>query len=209
MLRHEVNQGILDRFASPAYLEVGVAQGVTFHAVQAASKVANCTYYEMTSDIYFSNAKDPADKFDVVFLDGLHVFDQTLKDLLSATACLNPRGVIIIDDVIPASHAASIADPERFLAFQRARSDPDQTWMGEVYRMAFFVAAYMPFFRYATVQENHGQMVLWPGTRHATGERLEPVEAIARTDYVDALLRSAIFEIKPYAEIISEIQPRW
>ena len=35
----------------------------------------------MTSDTFFKNNKD---KFDVIFLDGLHTYEQTIKDINNA-----------------------------------------------------------------------------------------------------------------------------
>ena len=47
-----------------------------------------------------SPGKDPADlKFDIIFLDGLHTFEQTFRD--SAPRCRMPITILIIIDVFP------------------------------------------------------------------------------------------------------------
>jgi len=45
--------------------------------------------------------------------------------------------------------------------------------MGDVYKVVFFVDAFLQQFRYATIQENHGQLVMWrhTGARSGTTKR--------------------------------------
>ena len=223
MQRSEVNQQLLDRYKDPSYLEIGVDQGATFHAIQAARKVAVdprfafdvaaartdpanavCEYREMTSDAYFKDVHQPGDLFDVIFIDGLHTFSQTLKDLLNATSCIRADGVIIVDDVIPASYAASLPDLDLSRRFWAATNNPDGSWMGDVFRLVFFVNVYMPFFRYATVAENHGQMVMWRGKNPSPGE-LASVETISRLQYPSVVLNPQVFNLRPFAEIAADI----
>lgn len=56
----------------------------------------------MTSDDFFRFNKKRAEPeaYDVVYIDGLHTFEQTARDIENALAALNPGGVIIVDDVI-------------------------------------------------------------------------------------------------------------
>lgn len=131
MDRPDVIQGLLNLYSNPSYLEVGVNHGITFHAITAARKVAvdpkfnfdvpqarlrpggaTSDYHEVPSDDYFAN-RPAGDMFDVIFLDGLHTFDQTLRDLLNAMTCLKPTGAIVIDDVTPSSYAASLPTMEK------------------------------------------------------------------------------------------------
>ena len=39
--------------------------------------------------------------FDVIFLDGLHTYSQTSKDITNSLKYLNPSGVIIVHDCLP------------------------------------------------------------------------------------------------------------
>jgi hypothetical protein len=116
--RPQVLQAILDLYREPQYLEIGVSRGDTFHALRAHRKVAvdprfrfdvvearqqhpEVHYYPVTSDAYFASIVAPSDRFDVIYLDGLHTSDQTLRDLLNAICYLTHDGTIIIDDVVP------------------------------------------------------------------------------------------------------------
>lgn len=225
MQRQDVNQALLNRFSDPSYLEIGVDQGVTFDALTAARKVAvdpkfafdlaaaqadpdrtTAEYHEMTSDDYFLQIRRPEDMFDLIFIDGLHTFDQTLKDLLNATAAVKPNGIIIVDDVIPNTYAASLPDLELSRRFWAATSNPDGSWMGDVFRLVFFVHHYMPFFRYATVAENHGQMIMWRANSPSPGPLLD-VERIARLEYPQVVLQRDVFNLRPFADIVADIWP--
>ena len=52
----------------------------------------------MTSDEFFLNNKK---KFDLIFLDGLHTYEQTIKDIKNSLRFLNSKGVILVHDCLP------------------------------------------------------------------------------------------------------------
>lgn len=95
--RADVVQAVLSLYPDPHYLEVGVSRGATFHAVEAAQKVAvdpsfrfdieaaaaehpGATYFALTSDAYFGDVAGTGTRFDVIYLDGMHTVEQTLRD---------------------------------------------------------------------------------------------------------------------------------
>ena len=227
MRRSDVNQILLNFFENPSYLEIGVDEGATFHSLKAGRKVAvdphfkfdtevstadpanaNCEYHPVNSDIYFANRIDDHTKFDVVFIDGLHTFDQTMKDLLNAMSCVADNGIIVVDDVIPSSYAASLPDLAEVMRLWEIVPHDKGSWMGDVFRLVFFVDQYMPFYEYATVQENHGQMIMWRGRRQPKGEPPMKIEDVSRVRYADALLNGKVFNILPMAQILERLPPR-
>jgi hypothetical protein len=161
-------------------------------------------YHEVASDTYFSRLKPKGEMFDVIYLDGLHTFDQTLRDLLNSIECLKPNGVIVVDDVMPSSYAASLPDWDESIRFRGLIGDPDQSWMGDVYRLVFFVRDYLTAFRYASLRENHGQTVLWRGARPHVHAPLD-VEAIARLDYATAIFQQEAFNYQQFQAIVAEM----
>lgn len=216
MKRNEVVQAVLNCFSAPTYLEIGVFEGGTFHKVNAAEKVAidphfrfdvsvarvaneNSEYHAMTSDQYFAASHDRL--FDVIFLDGMHTFEQTLRDLMNASTRLAPGGVIIIDDVRPSSYSASLPSL-RQLKVVKATLKDDNNWMGDVYRLVYFVDSFMPSYDYATVVENHGQLLMWRAARSNVQER--SLEDICRKTFADLLHELAILKLKPLAQILSD-----
>ncbi len=135
--RSNVLKRLTNLYEKPSYLEVGVGRGTTFNRVPAERKVAvdprfgfdheamgrehpEATYHAVTSDEYFNTIIGADEEFDVIYLDGLHVYDQTLRDLLNALEHLQPQGVIVIDDTRPPTYLASLPDREQFFQLKRA-----------------------------------------------------------------------------------------
>jgi hypothetical protein len=219
--RARVVQGLLSLYAAPRYLEIGVSQGATFHSVKAARKVAvdpqfdfdvaaarssqpEAHYHAVTSDEYFGRIAGPSERFDVIFLDGLHTFEQTLRDFTNAIYVVAPNGVIVIDDITPDSHFAAIRDLTIFRTLRVRNIATSASWMGDVYRLAFFIETFFQQLSYRTVADNHGQLIVWRGRRPSVPER--SVEAIARTTYEDVILQTEVFRLVPFAEIVTELR---
>jgi hypothetical protein len=224
--RATVIQAFLDLFENPNYLEIGVNRGETFHALQAGRKVAvdphflfsqeerepseEVTYVEVTSDEYFAS-REPGPKFDVIFIDGLHTFDQTLKDLLNSVLLLQEHGVMIVDDVIPSSYDASLRDFEQVAELRKQTKqlgvvwETDDSWMGDVYKIPFFVEQFMQQMSFATVAENHGQSVIWRQTRPSEALPEADFEGIARLDFRDTILRRPSYRLRPLHDIVADV----
>ena len=66
-------------------------------------------YFEQTSDDFFSSQADMlrTNKPDIVFIDGLHTYEQSLKDVLNSLTFLADGGVILMHDCNPLSEAAA------------------------------------------------------------------------------------------------------
>lgn len=61
--------------------------------------------FPMRSDNYFKNLYIN-DKFDVIFVDGFHEYEQALRDIENAMKVLDDKGVIFVHDVNPVGEAA-------------------------------------------------------------------------------------------------------
>ncbi len=220
MSREFVLQGLLDLHPQATYLEIGVHSGHTFHPLRAARKVAvdpnfrfdlpvpavthEVEYHPVASDEYFGTLIERGRKFDVIYLDGLHTSQQTLRDLLNAVEHLKDDGVIIVDDVVPTSYAASLPEIDDFI-FARTRipiEAPHEAWMGDVYKLVYFVEAFMQAFEYGVVEENHGQMVLWRKRRPAVSHPARTLEWISRMDLITMHRNPEDLRRRPYAEIL-------
>lgn len=223
MDRDVLIQNLLNLFEKPNYMEIGFDKGNNFHKLNAETKTAvgpvfsfdvensineqanqNCKYYQNTSDDYFYINKDSR-KFDVIFIDGHHTFEQTLRDLINSMEVLSDEGIIVIDDVIPASYAASLPDLDQSRTFWEVTANPDGSWMGDVYKVIMFLAQFMPTYNYATVAENHGQTLLWKQKRKLPEQSMKNIEAISRASYADLILNLSVMRIRPFADIFSEI----
>ena len=88
------------------YLEIGIAGGESFNTINCEYKVGvdpaltTPATHHMTSDEYFDSLT-PNDKFDIIFIDGLHLWEQCYRDINNALAHLNPNGVVVCHDMNP------------------------------------------------------------------------------------------------------------
>tara|TARA_B110000483_G_scaffold218358_1_gene271608 strand:- start:279 stop:989 length:711 start_codon:yes stop_codon:yes gene_type:complete len=86
------------------YLEVGCQGNKLFDSVASLHKVGvdpeTGGTHKMTSDKFFENN----DKiFDVVFIDGLHTYEQVHRDAVNALNCIGVGGYIAFHDFLPKS----------------------------------------------------------------------------------------------------------
>lgn len=182
--RSAVLRRICALYDEPRYLEVGVSMGVTFKRVLATRRVAvdpmfrfdaaqyarteaGVECHEVTSDEYFARIVGAGEQFDVIYLDGLHTFEQTLRDLTNALHHLQPRGVILIDDTRPTTYQSSLPDHDDFVAVRSYFGSTGQQWMGDVWKLVFFIETFFPSLSYRTITNNHGQTLVWRARREA------------------------------------------
>lgn len=219
MLRSQVVQSFLEFYPEPKYLEVGVASGATFKRVAAAHKVAvdprfkfdfeaeakvsdNCLFHQTTSDAYFAEFVEPNARFDVVFLDGLHTFEQTLRDLINTLSYVHEKSVILIDDVAPNSYLSAVSDLKKHFEIRKATRAPSAQWMGDVYKLVFFIEEFLQQFTFATVADLHGVLAMWRKSRSAATLPHRGVAGISGLDYGDFVLQQEVFRKEPLKDII-------
>ena len=85
-----------------SYLEIGCDKNQIFSQITLNKKIGVDPYsggnVRKTSDDFF---KENAEKFDLIFIDGLHVYDQVKKDIINSINFLNKEGVILVHDCLP------------------------------------------------------------------------------------------------------------
>jgi len=100
--RRAVLSAIISEFPIKAYLEIGTAFNNTFHTIPVINKVGvDPTVggtHRMTSDEFFDNCEQ---SFDLIFIDGLHSYEQVRQDVDNALKFLNPNGLIVLHDMLP------------------------------------------------------------------------------------------------------------
>lgn len=84
------------------YLEIGCNQNETFNSIPLLNKTGvdpiQGGNVKKTSDEFFSSNQD---FFDIIFIDGLHTYDQVKKDMVNALNYLNDDGYVLIHDMLP------------------------------------------------------------------------------------------------------------
>ena len=217
-----VMRTLLAHYPEPRYLEVGVSGAKTFDKLEAPVKVAvdpafrfdhtdparavrGTEYHQVTSDEYFGSVVDPAARFDVIFLDGLHTVEQTLRDLLNALEHLAPNGVIVIDDVRPPSALAAIPDEQEFLAQRKAEDREDESaWMGDVFRLVYFIDTFCQQLSFRVIRNNHGQAVVWRHRRPQVTDR--GLAGVGAMDFDEMVRTEDTLRLATFADIVSELR---
>ena len=100
--RYEILNKIIKKKNFNNYLEIGCFQDENFNKIKIANKVGvdpvSGGTIRDTSDNFFANNKN---FFDIIFIDGLHVYEQVRKDIQNSLKFLSPNGVILLHDCIP------------------------------------------------------------------------------------------------------------
>ena len=100
--RQFIVQDIINRKKYKSYLEIGCFDNELFDFVNCEKKIGVDPVVggniRKTSDNYF---KDCNEKFDCIFIDGLHTYTQVIKDIVNSLNVLNPNGIILLHDCLP------------------------------------------------------------------------------------------------------------
>jgi hypothetical protein len=159
--------------------------------------------YVGTSDEFFALCPDE-DAYDVVYLDGLHTFRQTYRDLINALR-LCRRGVVLIDDVIPCDAASALPDRSAAneLYGRLGLTRKPTRWHGDVYKVVLCVAMHHPELAYRTiVGSDKDQTLVWRKDQRVdvrpVGE--DALNAIESIDFVSVFGDGVPESFHPVAE---------
>lgn len=130
------------------YLEIGVCRGFNFLPLKISSKTAvdpnfkiphfslmedeTTLFYETESDTFFDKNKLT---YDIIFIDGLHTFRQSLNDTLNALNFLNPNGIILIHDCFPGSFESQLNNLNEAYKADKFTG----AWTGDVWKSILYL----------------------------------------------------------------------
>ncbi len=136
------------RLAPERYLEIGVRRGDSLALARGQAVAIDPRYsieaelrcqvslFRTTSDDYFSQpdplAPTGGRPFDLAYIDGLHLFEFVLRDLINAERFSSPRGAIILHDVLPRN------------VEEAARVKHTRMWTGDAYQIIGVLRTYRP-----------------------------------------------------------------
>ncbi len=102
--RSQIIQTIIDYKKYKSFLEIGSFSNELFDKVKIDNKVGvdpvSGGSVRMTSDEFFEKNKE---FFDLVFIDGLHHYEQVKKDINNSLSFLKKDGVILLHDCLPSN----------------------------------------------------------------------------------------------------------
>jgi predicted O-methyltransferase YrrM len=135
------------------YLEIGVRAGDSLVCALPGTRVvavdpaprllhpvpAGTTLVESTSDAFFADGTASRllgpDPPDMAFIDGMHLFEYALRDLLNVEAWSHPGTVVVLDDCLP--HEEAWAQRERTTG----------RWTGDVWKVLLYLQEQRPDLR--------------------------------------------------------------
>ena len=202
MNRIEVIQKIIDRINAKTYLEIGVEFGSTFSKVKGKRKIAvdpelkisrkrklanalsfsKVKYFEMTSDEFFAKQGDlfNQQKIDVAFVDGLHIYQQSLRDIENCLRFLSDKGVIVAHDCNPMNEAS--AAPSR----ETTERAGERKWSGDVWKTIVHLRSKRPDLSIFTLDCDYGLGIIRKSKPENTLSYLpEQIEKMVYKDLAD------------------------
>ncbi len=166
MNRAELINLICAHVRAKDYLEIGIAKGQTLSNVIAPNKMGvdpaprlneissifhpglhGARLCKLESDHFFA---DNTETFDVIFVDGLHLYEQAIKDVLNAFNALNPGGFVIAHDLLPENEDEASRERDSYI------------WNGDVWKIMLDLKTNYPGVGQFVVNADCGMGVLWP-----------------------------------------------
>ena len=116
-------QDIIDKKKYQKYLEIGCFDDELFNHIKCIKKigvdpVSGGTIRETSNQFFDKNVE----KFDCIFIDGLHEYYQVKKDIENSLKFLNDDGMILLHDCLPNNY------------FEQATPRCQWTWNGDVWK---------------------------------------------------------------------------
>jgi hypothetical protein len=156
------------------YLEIGLEAGRTLENVLAPHRVGvdpnplfdtnvlpdGVEIHSIPSDDYFARLPRRT-AFDFVFVDGLHTYQQTYCDVINAFRHC-PKGVLLIDDVVPSDWISAIPDQAESLELRRQHGIDNIDWHGDVFKVILMLRDHHPELDWVTiVDRGNPQTFVW------------------------------------------------
>lgn len=204
-----------------SYLEVGVQSGATFLGVKVPRRVGvdpafafdtalhagpDTQFYAMTSDAYFA-ALPLEERFDLFFIDGLHTFEQTLRDVHNAIVHGHAGSIWVIDDTVPLDiYSAHKIQKEAVAMRRQERRLENFAWHGDVYKVVFALHDFFPALSYCTIcTGGNPQTFVWL-EKSPRVPLFNDLERISRLDYFEFMRHIEIMNPMSEADGLARIE---
>lgn len=201
------------------YLEIGVWKGDTFHNVDTALRIgvdpsplfdwkaslnASTHFHPMKSDQFFSSEAGRY-RFDLAFIDGLHEYQQTLRDFFSTLALSRKRAIWVIDDTHPSDYFSALPSQDQAFRGRAQYGSTSQSWHGDVFKVVLALHDFFPALSFCTIATGgNPQTLVWRQPRKGFKPRFGTFEAIGRADYFTFADHIDLFNLKPEEEALAE-----
>ena len=113
----------------------------------------------MTSDSFFMNKASLLEKkrFELIFIDGLHTFKASLKDVLNSLKYLRSGGYIVMHDCFPPHKAAATPAGSAYEARMMNKDQWPGDWCGDVWKtIVYLKKAYKEKLKISVINADFG-----------------------------------------------------
>lgn len=195
------------------YLEIGSRSGTSI-AHRTCNFVAVDPVFNLKADV-FNDARQmhfiqqTSDDFfasgflgklgirpDFAFIDGMHLFEYALRDVMNAEAAMHPDGIIAIHDVCPYDHGMAMREP--------GPDDAPFAWTGDVWKTVVIMKELRPDLRVEVLTASSTGLCVLRNLDHANRTLFEKYEA-AVDKYRQVTL--AEFGVDAYFDLVDPIEP--
>ena len=158
MNRIEIINTLIEKNGYRRYLEIGVntprQPGYSHESIRVETKHGvdpNVdTTYRMPSDEFF---KTNTAYYDIIFVDGLHIFEQAHRDIVNSLAILTDGGTIVVHDCNPRKEITQ--RPER----------ASSVWHGDVWKAILKLRMERPDVSVYTIDADEGCAIIQKGSQ--------------------------------------------
>ena len=185
-----------------SYLEIGVFAGECLFNIKTHNKVAvdpsfsfgikhkiknlfknsnyNIKYHEVTSDKFFEfNTK----VFDLIFIDGLHTWEQLFYDIKNSLKFLSPSGVILMHDCLPITKWEALP-AKSYDDFKNLKpKDVSPLWCGDGWKILYQIKQQQPEFDLKLIDLDHGIGVIKNKANNLKAINKVTIEKTSSFDY--------------------------
>jgi hypothetical protein len=157
MTRTEIINSLITKYGYKSYLEIGVNTpsqpgynwvGVDCEVKHGVDPNVDTTF-KMTSDEFFE--KNITQKYDIVFVDGLHLHEQVYRDITNSLNNLIDGGTIVVHDCNPITEIT------------QRRERASDAWHGDVWKAIVQLRVENPNIEIYTINTDEGCSIITKG----------------------------------------------
>lgn len=170
--RYDIINKIIKKKDFKNYLEIGVRNpSKCFDKIEIKNKWGvdpgveneeNPVDYKMTSDefFYFLDSNNSEIKYDIIFIDGLHLSYQVKNDIINSLRYINQNGFVILHDCNP---------PDIIMAREDySINGVNENWNGTVWKAIYWAKTHRKDLRICTVDTDWGIGIIQPNHKNDT-----------------------------------------
>ncbi len=182
MNRLDIIQTVINKTGAKNYIEIGIRSGTVLLPLKVSNKIGvdpniriswktkifyfftllKSKLFGITSDEFFEKhaGKHLKNGIDVAFVDGMHTYEQSSKDINNCLKYLNKNGVIIVHDCNPTNEAGTIVPRE----LAQKTKGYSSAWWGDVWKVVADLRSSRNDLEIFVVDEDHGLGIIRKGT---------------------------------------------